>query len=464
MQSNTARCLVTITCGAMMIAGGCASPSQGVGAPATGHDGAVPLVSGPAPVAEARIAALRAMGPAGLRELLTEHDEAQARGADEAALAPLRRAIDRVAAQHDAWASRLYWYTDLEQAKLAARLTGRPILSLHLLGALDEELSCANSRLFRLALYPNRALARVLEERFVLHWVSERPVPKITVDFSDGRSIVRTITGNSIHYVLDARGRPIDGIPGLYGPGAFAAALERSLPFARRAGAMDDDEYGKALVAYHAGELTRLTREFREELEATGVAHDVAASSSLPTAPSAGAAAARVGGPAAIWAEELTVGKSQIERPLVRALQPTLYVAAVPFDVAPMLALSKRHAGESALDDASKALIASQHPRAWGLPGAPTLTAEALAAREQELERSLALDGARNEYGLHGQIHAWLGRAEGPHDLAALDAYVYTALFATPPRDEWLGLASVDVLTGLADDGLVTTRPRPAGE
>ena len=46
-------------------------------------------------------------------------------------------ALDRVGGQYDNYASGLYWYTDLEKAKAAARATGRPILSLRLLGHLD---------------------------------------------------------------------------------------------------------------------------------------------------------------------------------------------------------------------------------------------------------------------------------------------------------------------------------------
>lgn len=55
-------------------------------------------------------------------------------------------ALDKVGGQHDNYASGLFWYTNLEKAKAAARVSGRPILSLRLLGRLDEDLSCANSR------------------------------------------------------------------------------------------------------------------------------------------------------------------------------------------------------------------------------------------------------------------------------------------------------------------------------
>ena len=129
-----------------------------------------------------------------------------------------RNALEQLCQQRDCHASRLYWYTDLEKAKAAAKTTGKPILSLRLLGNLNEELSCANSRFFRVALYPNAAISQTLRDRFILHWSSERPVPKLTLDFGDGRKLERTVTGNSIHYVLDSNGNPIEAIPGLYTP------------------------------------------------------------------------------------------------------------------------------------------------------------------------------------------------------------------------------------------------------
>src|SRR5262245_53343995 len=50
--------------------------------------------------------------------------------------------IDAVAHQKYASVSRLYWHTDLESAKAAARVYRRPILHLRMLGRLDEDLSC----------------------------------------------------------------------------------------------------------------------------------------------------------------------------------------------------------------------------------------------------------------------------------------------------------------------------------
>ena len=167
------------------------------------------------PACDNAIATLRGLGPEGLQALLKAAD---AKGVSEEKAC---RAIDRVAAQRDARLSGLYWYTDMAKAKRAANQLDRPILSLRLLGELQNEYSCANSRFFRTALYSNPEVADYLRENFVLHWKTVRPIPVITIDFGDGRKIERTITGNSAHYILDKNGRAVDAIPGLYGPKAF---------------------------------------------------------------------------------------------------------------------------------------------------------------------------------------------------------------------------------------------------
>ena len=135
-------------------------------------------------------------------------------------------ALDKLCAQKDCHASRLFWHTDLEEAKAAARAEGKRILSLYMLGRLDEELSCANSRFFRVMLYSDPAISAVMRDRFVLHWHSVRPVPIVTIDMGDGRTIRQTITGNSVHYLLDADGNVLDALPGLNAPNAFLAQLE----------------------------------------------------------------------------------------------------------------------------------------------------------------------------------------------------------------------------------------------
>lgn len=177
---------------------------------------------------------LREMGPGGLNLIFEENLPAvETMREGLAAGAPsrpewdrLRAALDAVARQRDAAWSGLYWYTDLEAAKAAAERAGKPILSLRLLGNLDEELSCANSRFFRTALYANAAISNELRGNWIVHWESVRPVPKITIDFGDGRKLERTITGNSLHYMLTSDGHVIDVLPGLWAPKEFLKEIE----------------------------------------------------------------------------------------------------------------------------------------------------------------------------------------------------------------------------------------------
>jgi hypothetical protein len=142
------------------------------------------------------------------------------------------RALDRMCAQKDAHTSLLFWFTDLSEALAYARRAKKPIVSLRLLGRLDEELSCANSRFFRKALYPDPRINRVLRDEFVLHWQSVRPVPKVTIDFGAGRRVERTLTGNSAHLVLDWRGRPVDVLPGMFDRDTFRFLLDQARGFA----------------------------------------------------------------------------------------------------------------------------------------------------------------------------------------------------------------------------------------
>jgi len=87
------------------------------------------------------------MGPAGLNALFQTH----AREINEQIANPvhavtpewkrLSAVLDAVSQQKDSYLSGLYWYTDIDQAKAAARASGKPILSLRLLGKLNEEFS-----------------------------------------------------------------------------------------------------------------------------------------------------------------------------------------------------------------------------------------------------------------------------------------------------------------------------------
>jgi hypothetical protein len=377
------------------------------------------------------IAALRAAGPEGLSAALAELD----RTSDVALRRRVEAGVDRVAAQRDASASRLYWYTDLGEAERVARASGRPILALRLLGRLDEELSCANSRFFRTALYPDPRVNAVLRDRFVLYWSSERPAPVATIDFGDGRKMVRTVTGNSLHYVLDAQGRPVDAIPGLYTPVAFVRALEAADALAHELAGLDDGARAVRLREAETRELGRLAAAWSVE---TG--------SALRPSPRPPTNAV----PAAV-AMPIAISKAFVERPLVGKLpgQPT-----PPADSVDWGAVAAHHLDESRLDPRAIAVLRSKHPMNWS-SGTPTELDDAgFAQLVSSFERTMAQDALRNELVLHAQIRAWL-QAQPTMTLDELNARVYREIFLTPATDPWLGLAPPGAFTGIDDDGLV---------
>ena len=193
-----------------------------------------------------------------LETLFAQYD----REPDGPARERLAARIDAIAHQKYATVSRLYWHTDLASATTAAREQGRPILHLRMLGRLDEDLSCANSRLFRATLYANQDLSRFLRERFVLYWSSERPVPRVTIDYGDGRTLERTITGNSAHYVLDEDGHVLDVLPGLYAPAAFHRELERSLALAAQVRDKSPAERASLIADHHRQHATGAERDW----------------------------------------------------------------------------------------------------------------------------------------------------------------------------------------------------------
>ncbi|MEZ4382186.1 MAG: hypothetical protein R3A79_12620 [Nannocystaceae bacterium] len=405
------------------------------------------------------IAALRGAGPAGLDAFIALHGPALAEvppppassdAAGEGGIRGLLRrwpaagegsrgarndarldaAIDAICEQHGCRHTQLYWHTDLEAAMAEARASGRPILSLRLLGALGEPLSCANSRLFRTILYP--ALAPWLRARFVLHWSSERPAPVSTIDYGDGRQLTRTITGNSIHYVLDADGRPVDAIPGLVAPPVFQRLLERAAGLELEVRGQGEGVRQRRLADHHSQRLGELSVAWQAEMRAIGELPG-----RLPPRPG-GARGGRT--PRAADAMPLAISKMAVEMPMLGGLG-----IGGPTDDALWSRVADRHLGESELMPASL--------RAMG-----ALEAITPAMREASA-RSLATDTVQNEHLHHRTIHQWFADGSaGAGTLDALNRRVYDSLFLTPRGDPTLGLAPPEVFSGLAGGGWSATR------
>ncbi len=389
------------------------------------------------------VAALRARGPSVMAPLLSALGKA-----DPARVEGLRRSIDEIAQQRDADASGLYWFTDIERAKAEARATGRPILSLRLLGRLTDDLSCANSRFFRVALYANGEVSKVLRDEFVLHWSTEREAPVVTIDFRDGRKIQRTITGNSIHYVLDAEGRPLDAVPGLYGPKAFLAALTESSSIAAATRGLDASDAKDAVARHHQDRTAALARRWVDEVGRVGLV------GLQPPEPVA-VPAAFPGPPPASIAMPVAMPKAAVEMPILAATQPQLpaTIEAVPEEAWRKLAAATKRDG---LDARSLALLARKRPMVWTDPSGPRLATDAERAQLVEsFEELMTLDALKNELRLRWRIHNWLALAPEV-SLRDLNARVYSELFLTPANDPWLGLVPPRAFTGIEGDGLLT--------
>ena len=371
----------------------------------------------------------------------THHERLTAMLDRHAAMVPgpareqLALAIDRFAGQRYATVSRLYWHQDLETAKAAAAAQQRPILHLRMLGRLDEDLSCANSRFFRTLLYANTETARFLRDNFVLVWTSERPVPKVTIDFGDGRKIERTTTGNSAHYVMDEHGNVLDVLPGLYAPVVFRAELAKSLVLARSVRGKPADERVRAVVAHHTRELEATARRFSKLAGTQYIARRgrLLRSSELGT----GALEA---------AQRATYAKMVIEVPDLR----TIGIDAGTIDrgdVAQWAAIGQQLwniglAKPAALfDRASTALVAK-------LRGGDD------AAVIARLEQLVLADTALGDLQLRQQIRMHLA-ATKQLAFAPLNDWIYARVFHTPKSDPWLGLRETTEFTGLPADGVV---------
>lgn len=381
--------------------------------------------------ADAIAAALRPQQPGALARMLGLSPGT----GQSAAQVQLLDTLDELCAQKDCAPAGLYWYTDLEQARAAARASNKPIVSLRLLGDLRDELSCANSRFFRALLYPDPAVANVLRSDFILHWQSERPAPRITIDFGDGRSIESTITGNSAHYVLDRDGNPVDVLPGLTTPAAFMADLQRAGFLARRSAGLAPAARLAALREHHAARLVDLDRQFNRELAAIGQPpRRVGADGRLEAAPRAGRAA------------PLAVSKAMIEVPMLGALGEDVERLS---DEELWTRLAQARLAEVQLAPASLELLRRQQWRSGDLTQDAADFEQALA----ELRRAVALDTVHNQFDLHRRIHGWFAAAPTAPELAALNQRVYGELFLTPRSDPWLGLAAPTIYTGLVGGG-----------
>lgn len=267
-----------------------------------------------------------------------------------------------------------------------------------------------------------------------------RPVPKVTIDFGDGRKLERTITGNSIHYILDSSGRPIDAIPGLYGGASFLRQLQQAEVATKQYSKLGKSQQQAFLQKYHRDRLNSIQTQWAADLSKLGIQ----LAPRLVESPSNSSQS-----PNATVAGSLAVTKMRVESPMLNTLQPGQNNPSEITDQATWNRIARLYTSDAKLDQNSIALI-----RAKKFQAANTQK-DGLAKLVSNFETAIALDTVRNEYMLHRQIHQWFVQGNNQtSNLDVLNEKVYAELFLTPSSDPWLGLAPDDVYSAIDHDGV----------
>ena len=400
---------------------------------------AISAVSESPVVSAAAISELRSMGPGGLQVLMAQyaaeinHHIAKPSTTDEQ-WQRIATALDSVAQQKNSYIAGLYWYTDLDSAKKVSAASGKPILSLRLLGKLTDEFSCANSRFFRTVLYPNADVAAVLRERFVLHWQSVRPVPVVTIDFGDGRKLERTLTGNSIHYILDSQARPIDALPGLYGPQAFLRGLSTAETLFKSLAGKGGQERDNFLNEYYLQQHGKLTSSWAVDTE------------KVRGKPPQGFTKSIQPNGDVLMVSMLAVTKVSTEGSILRGMAMTTDFLRNMTDGAAWQAIALLHSSDAMLDSRSISLIKRQNP---------SLSNSEMSRLLRRFQELIALDTVRNEYVMRTVLYTWLKGDPARDNVDKFNKKVYASLFRTPDSDKWLGLYSADLYTALDNGGVI---------
>jgi hypothetical protein len=270
----------------------------------------------------------------------------------------------------------------------------------------------------------------------------------VRIDFGDGRKLETTITGNSIHYVLDADGRVLDALPGLYGPQAFLRSLVKAQAVHTQIKGLDLNRRIQTLNNYHRTAIGLLTTEWIQSAHKAG--------GRIP-----GYLIPRVnpdGTPRAIEIAPLAVTKSGMEINILRVLTRDAEALGKVTEEDTWKRIALQHIPDAKLDERSLGLIKRQTQELLQNKDNTVLTADVkLTNLVQKLQMDIALDTIRNEYMLHNRLHAWLATDLVPADVEKLNERVYAELFLTPKSDPWLGLFSPNTYTAL-DRGGVTPK------
>lgn len=106
-------------------------------------------------------------------------------------------------------------------------------------------------------LFSSDAVSDFINDNFEAAWESVRPVPVITIDFGNGHTITRTITGNIATHVCSSDGTVLDILPGVYTAEEYHRQLKQLILLDRY---VQEARGAARLADYHKQQAARLAK------------------------------------------------------------------------------------------------------------------------------------------------------------------------------------------------------------
>ena len=299
-------------------------------------------------------------------------------------------------------------------------------------------------------------VSRLINTEFVPCWDTVRPVPKVTIDFGNGRTLTRTLAGNTVISICLPDGRALDAFPGVYTPNDFKAQITGTLKLYRELAAAKEgpEELSARVVAWHRegfvqgvraeGARTTLSKAFVESplLNALG----------LPGRRAMVLGAEKLAEPVAVEKRDpmlaTTATKALVQSVILDRANVTFTplpagaVAPTPADVDPLV--DPKAAFEllrSRIDDASKHAASVQQVRQRFNPGQPAVK----KTPEQIGREAVEMDSQINIRAIRPAVHLWyLANGTLPSSRTLRDE-MYRDLLHVPVDDPYLGLTDAAI-------------------
>ena len=262
-----------------------------------------------------------------------------------------------------------------------------------------------------------------------------RPVPTVTIDFGDGRKLERTLTGNSIHYILDSEARPLDALPGLYGPRAFLRGLSNAEKLFQSLAGKNEQERAWALRSYYGVQHNKIATAWAVDTKKIG-----------GKVPAGFKIVPGENGTQALVVSQLAMTKAITETSILVAMNVVTDGLGKVTDEDAWKKIAELHTDDALLDSRAITLIKYQNS---------SISEDDFKRLASKFQGLVALDTVRNEYLMHTKLYTWLMKDSDRDDVEKLNKKVYDSLFLTPGSDPWLGLFSADLYTALDNGGVV---------